>query len=602
MIEFGKAANESGYRWSVHENYIDLYPDAPSYDASARVIQADGKPSNAWYNPGTKVQSYGLKCNRALDFAKQNAPEIHHRFATTAAYLDVHPCVPPWHQLDHEANQPMAAQARAKVQYDTALFQFMRDTHQGPLFGEGGQHFYWAGRCDGVEAQVEGGEDHTPFLDFDLLRIHPQMVNHGMGYYERWYRTGYSAHYNLDAGAMIQIDKYRAQELAYGHAGFIGNIFTHDVWFVAREHHLMHPVQRLYGEAKPVEIRYEVGGRMVTASAALLAGETSRQRIRYDSGLTVWVNWREEPWTVEGRVLPQWGFLAVGPDTQVSTALHNGKIADYAECPQYVFADARTFVPLAGKPKHNIEPRLASSKYLGDNLVEVTYEWNVGERLDADYHCFVHGIHPGDFGMEEICFQQDHPLAKRTSQWRANEKIVDGPYEVRVSDKFDSYELAIGLFQPGHEQLVLKRGTGFDAKIVLANLNVDRKNGKIVNITAASPTKEPRKNIDFTAHSNPQGTWIDFGNVATDGAVKINREKDRLVVFPLPRQKTFRASLNLKELAPTADPAKVQVRMLGAGDQKDLGPASWTYENDRLTITMDARREQPVGRYVVTWK
>ena len=66
------------------------------------------------------------------------------------------------------------------------------------------------------------------------------------------------------------------------------------------------------------------------------------QRIRYQSGLTLWVNCRDEPWPVEGRTLPQWGFLALGPETDVSTALHHGKVADYAECPEYVFADART--------------------------------------------------------------------------------------------------------------------------------------------------------------------------------------------------------------------------------------------------------------------
>ena len=222
MKFFGQAANECGYIWSLHENYIDLYPDAPSYDPSARVLQANGAPSLAWYNPGTKVQSYGLKCNRALGYAKDNSPEAHRRYATTASYLDVHTCVPPWHQLDRDASQPMAAMALLKVQRDTELFQFERDTHGGPLFGEGYQHFYWAGRCDGVEAQVDGGEDHSAFLDFDLLKIHPQMVNHGMGYLERWFRRGYEAEYGRDAGSIEQLDKYRAMELAYGHAGFLG--------------------------------------------------------------------------------------------------------------------------------------------------------------------------------------------------------------------------------------------------------------------------------------------------------------------------------------------------------------------------------------------
>ena len=47
MIAFGRAANECGYVWSLHENYIDLYPDAPSYDpagpgAAGRRLAVEG--------------------------------------------------------------------------------------------------------------------------------------------------------------------------------------------------------------------------------------------------------------------------------------------------------------------------------------------------------------------------------------------------------------------------------------------------------------------------------------------------------------------------------------------------------------------------------
>jgi hypothetical protein len=602
MKIFGQAANECGYVWSLHENYIDLYPDAPSYDPAARVLHADGTPSKAWFNPGTGVQSFGLKCNRALDYARQNAPEIHRRFATTAAYLDVHTCVPPWHQLDHEAGQPMAAQALAKVKYDSELFQFMRDTHRGPLFGEGANHFYWAGLCDGVEAQVIGGEDHTPFVDFDLLKLHPQMVNHGMGYYERWFRRGYGLRWGKDAGSMEQIDKYRAQELAYGHAGFIGAAQTDNLQWIIREHHLMHPVQRLYGTAKPTEIRYAVGDQMVTASAALVAGDTSRQRIRYDSGLSLWVNWRDEPWRVEGRTLPKWGFLALGPDTEVSTALRQGRyVADYAACPEYVFADARTFFEADYlRRKRDIEPRLASLEYLGGNRIRATYEWIVNDSLGDDYHCFVHGVHPKSKGSDHIAFQQDHALPKPTSQWQKGMRIVDGPYEIQVPDAFDTYDLTIGLHKG--DRVPLKGIDDSKGRIVIAQLNLARQDGKIAAIQAAKP-KPPvgvrQDEADFTAHLNPSGTWIDFGSVATDGAVKINRQEDRLVLFPYPRDKNFRVSLDLKTLAPSADPARVQVRALAAGTCEDLGPADFQCENGRLTLSLGA---PGAGRYLITWK
>jgi len=609
MSAFGKAANECGYVWSLHENYIDLYPDAPSYDAGARVLTAEGLPSKAWFNEGTGVQSFGLKCNRALDYAKKNTPEIHKRFGTNAGYLDVHTCVPPWHELDHEANQPMAGMALAKVKYDTELFQFMRDTHGGPLFGEGFNHFYWAGRCDGVEAQVNGGEDHSPFLDFDLLKLHPQMVNHGMGYYERWFSKGYAHEWGRDSGSMEQIDKYRAQELAYAHAGFIGNAQTANIQWVAREHHLMHPVQRLYGTAKSAEIRYEVDGQFVSASAALVAGDTSRQRIRYDSGLTLWVNWRTEPWKIEGRLLPQWGFLARGPgtggaassgtpDTEVSTFLQDGKFADYAECPEYAFADARTSfnMPYLHATK-DIEPRLRSFKYLGSDRAEVTYEWIVNDTLDEDLNCFVHGNTPPGVKPERIEFQQDHALPKPTSQWRKGETIVDGPYELRIAGALATYDLVIGLYKGA--RVPLKGVSASANRILLARLNVERQGGKITKITAEAAPAAAAPAVDFKAHLNPAGTYVDFGRIGTDGSAKINKEKARLTIFPYPREKRFRVSLDLKAFAPDAEPGRIKVRALAAGTQQEIGPADFKMEDGRLILTVGTAG---AGRYEVTWK
>jgi hypothetical protein len=601
MIAFGKAANRCGYVWSVHENYIDLYPDAPSYDPTARVLMSDGSPSNAWYNSGTQVQSFGLKCNRALEFAKRTAPEAHRRYGTTAAYLDVHTCVPPWHQLDHEAGQPMAAMALAKVKFDTELFQFMRDAHHGPLFGEGCNQFYWAGRCDGVEAQVNGGEDHAALLDFDLLKIHPQMVNHGMGYYERWFRTGYRHRWGHDTGTVEQIDKYRAQELAYGHAGFVGEAQIDNISWVVREHHLVHPVQRLYGTAKPVEIRYEVGGRLVDAGIATAAGDTTRQFVRYDSGLRLWINWRAEPWQVEGRSLPQWGFLALGPGTQVSTSLRGGRWSDYAECPEYVFADARTWFPMPYlNATKNIEPRLRSFKYLGDNRAEVTYEWIVGDTLEIDYDCFVHGLSKTSEERERIIFQQDHHPAKPTSQWRKGETVVDGPYVIGIPAKENTYDLAIGLYKDRRVLLLgVKDATD---RILIAHLALKRQGDKITDITAekVSPATQPKdpNTADFAARLNPPGTCIDFGPVATDGSVKINRGPNQLMLFPYPRDKALRVTLDMKALAPAADLSALKVRALSAGTCQDLGPAEFHVEGGRLVLSVG---KPGAGRYVITW-
>ena len=604
MRLFGLAANECGYVWSVHENYIDLYPDAPSYDATARVLRADGTPSLAWFNTGTKVQSFGLKCTRALDYARQNAPEIHRRYGTTAAYLDVHTCVPPWHQLDHEAGQPLAAMLLAKVRADRELFQFMRDTHGGPLFGEGHNHFYWAGLCDGVEAQVGGGEDHAPFLDFDLLRLHPQMVNHGMGYYERWFRGGYKHRFGHDVGTMEQIDKYRAQELAYGHAGFVGAAQVDNVQWVAREHHLVHPVQRLYGNARVTDIRYEVGGRLVPGSLALVLGDTLRQRLIYDSGLRLWVNWGPTPWTVEGRLLPTWGFLALGPGTEVHTSLREGRIADFAECPEFVFADARTHVEMPYlKDAVDIEPRLRELTYLGDRRLRVTYEWRVNQEVGTDYRCFVHFRNEADTRNRGIVFQQDHELPRPTTTWRPGEVIIDGPYEVEIPEAspHDEYDLVIGLHKGGRLSL---KGLERDGCIYLARLRLERADGRITGVRLGSLDEVAARlnagQADFTVRLNPPGTWVDFGSIATDGAVKVNREADRLTLFPYPRDRAFGVALDLRRLllGVTIDPAKVRVEAGAAGTAAPMGAVPVEMVDGRVKFSVG---RPGAGRYVLTW-
>jgi len=608
LIAFGQAAKECGYIWACHENYIDLYPDAPSYDETAVVLRSDGSKSPAWYNAGTRVQSFGLKCNRAKEFAEKNAPYIHKTYGTTAAYLDVHTCVPPWHQLDHDATQPLAAMALAKVKYDGELFQYMRDTHGGPLFGEGASHFYWAGQCDGVEAQVIGGEDHFPLLDLDLLKIHPQMVNHGMGYYERWFAAGYNARWGHDVATMEHIDKYRAQELAYGHAGFIGSAVTNAIQWVAREHHLVYPVQRLYGAAKPVSILYEVEGQLVPASIAVALGDTTRQCIKYDSGLTLWINWRPQPWRVGNMLLPQWGFFAEGPQTRVWTALHQGKIADYAECPEYVFVDSRTHFDMPYRRTIHIEPRLKEFKPLGGNRFAITYEWIVNAKLEDDYHIFVHFTNEkSTSGNADIVFQNDHAPPKPTSQWQPGERLVDGPFEVSVPEgDLTTFDIVIGMYKSGGGRVSLKGANVGDQRFLIGAIEVTREKGQATAVRLVDISERIRQlqasEADFSVRLNPPGTWLDFGKIATDGSVKVNLEKHRLVVFPYPRGRAFKVTLNLPALAPdlkSVDLSHVRVRALAAETQAEMGAVPAKLEKGRLTWQCGA---PGVGRYVVSWK
>ena len=177
--------------------------------------------------------------------------------------------------------------------------------------------------------------------------------------------------------------------------------------------------------------------------------------------------------------------------------------------------------------------------------------------------------------------------------------IADGPYEFSVSDKFEDYDLVIGLYLPGAAAVQLKGNADRNGRIQIAKLRLQKQSGELMSVTAGpADVSPPGSAEDFAAHTNPPGTWLNFGKVATDGSLKINREPNRLVIFPYPRDRAFRASLNLKALTPAAKPAKLQVRALAAGTQADLGPVDFKLEKGRLLLTFAA---PGAGRYIVAW-
>jgi hypothetical protein len=79
----------------------------------------------------------------------------------------------------------------------------------------------------------------------------------------------------------------------------------------------------------------------------------------------------------------------------------------------------------------------------------------------------------------------------------------------------------------------------------------------------------------------------------------IRREGDRLVLYPYPRERRFRVSLDVRSLAPDADLEHLQVRALAASTGRDLGPVAAEQKNGRLVLTVGTLG---AGRYVIGWK
>ena len=242
------------------------------------------------------------------------------------------------------------------------LFKFMHDTYKGPLFGEGGYYWgrfdsFYAGYVDGVERQIEDNMYAPIIPDYELKNIRPIMVNHGMGYYDRYYaNTGYS-------DINLNYDYYRSSEIAYGHAAFIDCRFNTNILFPVehqlmkiKEYYLMQQLQYQYLETNvDVDVWYwdDVDNRFINLDSALKKSNFDfvdvRLKIEYKNGLSIYINRnRKEDWPlmIDPRimVLPPNGWFAENKSNNFiayTIRAVDNTIVDYVNSEEYTFAETR---------------------------------------------------------------------------------------------------------------------------------------------------------------------------------------------------------------------------------------------------------------------
>ena len=229
---------------------------------------------------------------------------------------------------------------------------------------------------------------------------------------------------------MLVLDRYRMQEVAYGHAGFLDSSVYANIPLAWLEHHLLSPVMARYATARPLEILYETNGAWLDATALAKLDNRSASdhlRVRYDNGLVLTVNSGSETFRVGAWLLPEFGWVAEGAGVKAGTALRQGVITDFADTGATLFLNARAATDWNLSEYRRIHPTVASFEQTGDRAFQVAYRWNVQDRLAEDYHCFVHFCTNG-----VICAQQDHAVSPATSQWPTGQAIRDGPWTVTL--------------------------------------------------------------------------------------------------------------------------------------------------------------------------
>jgi hypothetical protein len=532
-VQAGKAA---GCYVGLHENYVDYYPDYAQFDSSAVALNDRGQKQTAWYNPRVPIQSFATRPTIFVSTAETQSPEIHRRYQTSASFIDVNSSVFPWWRSDMDATAPGAAMFRTFVAASAALWNFERVSHDGPVFGEGNRHWFWSGLLDGVEAQFgavntrENNPEAPLFVDFDLLKIHPLQVNHGMGYYDRWVPRGQ----DIRQTTML-IDAYRMQEIAYGHAPFVGAELWDNPAQVVIEQNLVGSVATRYGTETASSIQYEIGGKWSDTNSAVEARDWSRVQIQYSNGDTVVANSRGDTLKWHNFEIPQNGWVAIGPGLLAYTAMHNGQLVDYSETGTSWFANSRNENDLESAGSL-AQPVVQVFRQTGDRSATVEMKWTVlGLPAGESLNNFIHFVRSDG----SIAFQADHYPSVPTSAWIEGQNFTDAPFLINIPPGVadGTYSMRVGLYSKvTGNRIHLAGSDDGTARYVMGNLVVAN-SGKALIFQPANgqPPAHDRR-------LNPAGAVIDFGSIQTDGMVSLSRSGSgwTLRVYPTSRNVTVR--------------------------------------------------------------
>jgi hypothetical protein len=305
--------NDLGYGFALHEQYVDVYKNSPSYLAT---MEAKNSPDNGggvvrnWVNCEPET-AHVFKPYYSPSVAKLWSSKLKD-FLPTWSYLDVHSAANPSNFVDYEYTADGAGYFKYVLNQYRSIPAILKSNYgvDAPVQGEGGKGLMlYAGYFDDLEARLLTANYniygyYAPlFINFAVEKIKPKSSLHGLGHCGSFFaecleKGCEDKHVSLSRDELLI---YIATELAYGNSGLItkGNVLDHSIEQAVLETSHVLPLAKAIINAKILSIEY--GDSLLTASEYIkrhsnfadIKNKTDfmgKIKVTYDNGIVVFVN------------------------------------------------------------------------------------------------------------------------------------------------------------------------------------------------------------------------------------------------------------------------------------------------------------------------
>ena len=509
MRRLRSACRDAKILFCPHDNYTDIYPDCTGFSYDLAVFDPDGRPQLAWYHDTRHAQSYRWASHAFAPFLERNADLIKRGFSPDGLFIDVFTAHPPYDYYERDGTYHTRAFTAQKWGEGFDRVRARWGSKDAPMISEAG--------ADNLVGHVDAGEsDHFAaevwmprdrFGDSERVPWHDAVTHGKMVLFAGGLGPRYS---DGKEGHGYGSDDYLSNTVIGGRNPLAPGEFSRTT---VRTHWLLHDVSKVLARAQFESFEFGDDG-------------IHRLHSRFSGGAEVYSNRGGTPWSVAGATLPQYGFLAKAGKSTAAVVEIGGRRAAYARSPGRIFVDAR--------PPENPAATSATGVNATDRpeTFTITTEWRVARPI-GKVDSFVHIVAEG--GGEGPIVHHGRIRIPEGALDRAGD--FTAPIEVSLPRSFppERYDVRYGLYNG--PRIRLAGVSDQNVRIRGGTIEVEGNGEEVTRVTWTPSEKR--------AERTPP---VDFGDVKTDGAFRLEYRAGEITISPLPASYPFRAAIDLPRL------------------------------------------------------